>query len=65
MNHAASTVTSLNPELVKVADAVGQWAQRRGLPQGAVRPVVVVEVLVVPQHDHKVLLVPYQGPVEP
>ena len=47
MNHAASAVTSLNPEPVKVGDVAGQRAQRRGLLQGAVRPVVVEEVLVL------------------
>jgi len=48
MNHAAGAVTSLNPEQVKVGDVVGQPAQRRGLLQGAVRPVGVVEVFVFP-----------------
>ena len=33
MNHAASAVTSLNPEPVKVGDVAGQRAQRRGLLQ--------------------------------
>jgi len=64
MNHAAGAVTSLNPEPVKAGDVVGEPAQRRGLLQGAVRPVGVVEVFVLPQHGHKVPLVPYQGPVE-
>jgi hypothetical protein len=39
MDHAADAVTSLNPEQVKVGDAAGESAQRRGLLQGAVRPV--------------------------
>src|SRR5215472_3006424 len=64
MNHATGAITSLNPELVKVGDVVGERAQRRGLLQGAVRPVGVVEVFVLSQHGHKVPLVPYQGPVE-
>ena len=64
MNHAADAVTSLNPEPVKVGDVAGQPAQRRGLLQGSVRPVGVVEVFVLPQHGHKVALVPYQSPVE-
>jgi hypothetical protein len=38
MNDAASTVTSLNPEPVKVGDTVGLWAEGRGLLEGAVRP---------------------------
>ena len=44
MNHAADAVTSLNPDPVKVGDVVGESAQRRGLLQGSVRPVGVVEV---------------------
>jgi hypothetical protein len=42
MNHAADAVTSLNPDPIKVGDAVGESAQRRGLLQGSVRPVGVV-----------------------
>jgi hypothetical protein len=38
--------------------------QRRGLLQGSVRPVGVIEVLVLAQHGHQVPLVPDQGPVE-
>jgi|ERR1022692_1001007 hypothetical protein len=64
MNHAADAVTSLNPDPIKVGDVAGQPAQRRGLLQGSVRPVGVVEVFVLPQHGHKVALVPYQSPVE-
>jgi hypothetical protein len=41
MNHPTSAVTSLDPELVEVGDGVGQRAERRGLFQGAVRPVVL------------------------
>ena len=47
MNHAADAVTPLNAEQVKVGDVVGQPTQRRGLLQGAVRPVGVVEVFVL------------------
>src|SRR5713226_1906661 len=64
MNHAADAVTSLNPDPIKVGDVAGQPAQRRGLLQGSVRPVGVVEVFVLPQHGHKVALVTYQSPVE-
>src|ERR1022692_2042866 len=64
MNHAADAVTSLNPDPIKVGEVAGQPAQRRGLLQGSVRPVGVVEVFVLPQHGHKVALVPYQSPVE-
>src|ERR1022692_2740677 len=64
MNHASGAVTPLNPEVVQVGDAVGQRAQWRGLLEGAVRPVGIVKVLVVPQHHHQVPLVPDQGSVQ-
>ena len=37
---------------------------RRGLAEGAVRPVHVVEVLVLAQHHHQVPSVPDQGPIQ-
>jgi hypothetical protein len=43
----------LDPELIQVGDAIGQRARRRVLVQGSVRPVPVVEVLVLSQHDHQ------------
>src|ERR1039457_3405919 len=58
MNHAPGAVTPLDPEMVQVGDAVGYRAERRGLFQGAVRPVGVAGVLVLAQHDHQVPLVP-------
>jgi len=61
---AASAVTALDPEMIQISNAAGQGAERRGLVQGAVRPVRVVEVLVLAQHDHQVALVPDQGPVQ-
>jgi hypothetical protein len=64
MDHATSAVTPLDPELVQAGDAVGQRAERRGLLQGSVRPVGVVEILVLPQHGHQVPLVPDQRPVQ-
>ena len=57
-------VTSLNPDPVKVGDVAGQPAQRRGLLQGSVSPVGVAEVFALPQHGHRVALVPYRSPVE-
>ena len=42
MNHPPGAVTPVNPEMVQVGDAVGHRAERRGLFQGAVRPVGVV-----------------------
>jgi hypothetical protein len=63
MNHASGAVAPKDAETVQVCDAIWQRAQRRGLAQGAVRPVSVVEVLVLAQHGHQVPLVPDQGPV--
>jgi hypothetical protein len=54
MIHAPSAVTPLDPERIEVGDAIGQRAQRRGLVQGAVRPVGAAEVLVLAQHGHQV-----------
>ena len=59
-----SAVTPLDPELIEVGDAIRQRAQRRGQIRGAMRPVVVAEVLVLAQHGHQVPLVPDQGAVE-
>jgi hypothetical protein len=42
MNHATSAVTPLDPDLIQVGDTIGQRAERRGLLQGPVRPVLVV-----------------------
>jgi hypothetical protein len=52
MDYASGTITPPDPELIQVDDAIGQRLQRRGLVQGSVRPVPVVEVLVLAQHDH-------------
>ena len=61
---SGSTVTPPDPEMIQISNAVGQGAERRGLVQGSVRPVRVVEVLVLAQHDHQVTLVPCQAPVQ-
>ena len=53
-----------DPEVIEVGDAIWQGAQWRSLVQGAVRPVRIVEILVLPQHRHQVALVPDQGPVQ-
>lgn len=51
--------------MVRVGDAIGRrGAQWRGLLQGTVRPVRVVELLVLSHHDHQVPLVPDQGTVQ-
>src|SRR5690242_13809795 len=49
---------------VQVSDATWQRTKRRGLVQGAMWPVRVVEVLVLAQDGHQVALVPDQGPVQ-
>ena len=59
MNHASGAVAAMDPELIEVGDAIGQRAQRRGLLQGAVRPVGVVEGLVVAQDDHRMFFIGY------
>jgi hypothetical protein len=64
VNHAPRAVTPLDPEPIQVGDCIGQRAERRGLVQGAVRPVGVVEVLVLAQHGYQVVLVPDQRPVQ-
>ena len=56
MNHAACAVTAPDAEVVHAGDAIGQRAERRGLVQGAVWPVGVVEVLVLAQDGHQVAL---------
>ena len=64
MNHASGAVAPPDAEVVQVGDGIWQRAQRRGLVQGAVRPVRVVEVLVLAQDRHQMALVPDQGPVQ-
>jgi hypothetical protein len=64
MNHVSGAVAPEEAEVVQVGDAIGQRAKRRGLVQGAVRPVRVIEILVLTQHCHQVPLVPDQGPVQ-
>src|SRR5689334_13276018 len=59
MDHASGAVTPLDAEVVQAGDAIGQRAERRGLVQGSVWPVRVVEVLVFAQDCHQVPLVPY------
>src|SRR5258708_1256728 len=64
MNNASGAVAPPEAEVVQVGDAIWQRAERRGLVQGAVWPVRVVEVLVLAQDGHQVALVPDQGPVQ-
>jgi hypothetical protein len=64
VDDATGAVISSDPEMIQVSNAVWQRPQWRGLVQGAVRPVGVVEVLVLPHHRHQVALVPDQGPVQ-
>ena len=64
MNHTSGAVAAPDAEVVQVGDAIWQRAERRGLVQGAMRPVRVIEVLVLAQHGHQVALVPDQGPIQ-
>jgi hypothetical protein len=64
VNYSSGTVAPEDPAVMQVRDAIGQRSQRRGLGQGAVRPVRIVEVLVLAQHDHQMPLIPDQGPVQ-
>ena len=47
LNDASGAIAPPEAEVVQVGDAIGQRAKRRGLVQGAVRPVSVAEVLVL------------------
>jgi len=64
VDDATHAVVPPDPEMIQVGDAIWQGPQWRGLVQGSVRPVRVVEILVRPQHHHQVALVPDQGPVQ-
>jgi hypothetical protein len=57
VKHASGAVAPEDPEVIQVCDGIGQRSQRRGLGQGAVRPVRIVEVLVLAQHDHQMPLI--------
>src|SRR4249920_4200310 len=64
MDHASDAVAPPDADVVQVGNIIWQRAQRRGLVQGAVWTVRVVEVLVLAQDGHQVALVPGQGPVQ-
>jgi hypothetical protein len=64
MNHASGAVAPPDPEVVQVGDVIWQRAERGGLVQGAMRPMGVVEVLVLAQDSPQVALVPCQGLVQ-
>ena len=64
MNDATRGIMSPDPEMIQVGDTIWQGPQWRGLFQSAVRPVGVVEVLILPQHHHQVAQVPDQGLVQ-
>src|SRR5579862_8171973 len=64
VDDATCAVMPADPEMIQAGDAMWQGTQWRGLAQGAVRPVGIVEVLVLPQHRPQVALVPDQGPVQ-
>jgi len=64
VDDATRAVGAPDPEVIQVGDASWQGPQWRGLVQGAVRPVGIAEILVLPQHHHQVALIPDQGPVQ-
>jgi len=64
VDDATRAVMPPDPEMIQVGDAIWRGPQWRGLVQGAVRPVGVAEVLVLPQHHHQVAQVPDQDPVQ-
>jgi hypothetical protein len=64
VDDATNAVVPPDPEMIQVGDAIWQRPQWRGLVQSAVRPVGIVEVLVLLQHHHQVAPVPDQGPVQ-
>jgi group II intron reverse transcriptase/maturase len=50
VDDATHAVMPPDPEMIQVGDAIWQRPQWRGLVQGAMRPVGIAEVLVLPQH---------------
>jgi hypothetical protein len=64
VDDAISAIMPTDPEMIQVGDAIWQGPQWRSLIQGTVRPVRIVEILVLPQHRHQVALVPDEGLVE-
>lgn len=61
---AADPVASGDAEVVEVGDVVRQGAQRCGVAQGAVWPVLVLEGLVLRQDPAQVGEVPHEGAIE-
>jgi hypothetical protein len=47
MNHASGAVAPPEAEVVRIGDIIRRRAERRGLVQGAMRPMEVVEVLIL------------------
>jgi hypothetical protein len=64
MDHASGAVAPPDTEVVQVGDTILQRAKRRGLVQGTVRPMSVIEVLVLAQDGHQVAC-PGDAPVSP
>jgi hypothetical protein len=60
LNYASGAVAPPEAVLVRVGDAIWQWAQRPGLVQCPARAVRAAEVFVLAQHGRQVLLVPDQ-----
>jgi hypothetical protein len=60
---APDASVSSDAVLLKI-DGFGQWLQRRGAVQGAVRPVLIVVSLVLAQDPPQMVLVPDEGAVQ-
>src|SRR5437867_4418340 len=66
MDHASGAVAPPDAEVVQVGDAIRQRAEWRGLVQGAVWPVRVVEVLVLaPKTRIRRVLQPHKPKIIP
>jgi hypothetical protein len=53
MNHASGAVAPPEAEVAQIGDAIWQWAERRGLVQGAMWPVRGAEDLALTQDHHQ------------
>jgi hypothetical protein len=65
VDDATHSVMPPDPEMIQVGDIIWQGPQWRRLVQRTVRPVRIVEVLVLPQHHHQVALIPEPATTTP
>jgi hypothetical protein len=64
VDDTADQIAAPGSERVEVSDGAGHRLEWCGLPEGAVRPMLVVVDLVVPQHPLEMPVIPDQGAVE-